>query len=61
MASGVSGAAEFSLAGNTLRVYYSQSFTPGVGVSHVTVSRVTVQCGVNSITGAASFLTGKSC
>ncbi len=57
MASGVSGAAEFSLAGNTLRVYYSQSFTPGVGVSHVTVSRVTVQCGVNY--GCSFFFDGK--
>lgn len=57
MVSGVSGAAEFSLAGNTLRVYYSQSFTPGVGVSHVTVSRVTVQCGVNY--GCSFFFDGK--
>ena len=57
MASGVSGAAAFSLGGNTLRVYYSQSFTPGVGVSHIAVSRVTVQCGVNY--GCSFFFDGK--
>ena len=40
MATGVSGSVSFYSAGNTLRVYYVQTFTPGVAKSTVTISRV---------------------
>ena len=43
MAAGVSGAVAFTSAGKTLRVYYAQTFTPGVAKSTVTISKVTLQ------------------
>ena len=43
MAAGVSGSVAFTTAGSTIRVYYAQSFTPGIAKSTVTISRVTFQ------------------
>ena len=47
MAAGVSGSVSFTSGGKTLRVYYAQTFTPGVAKSTVTISRVTLQCDVD--------------
>lgn len=43
MAAGVSGSVAFTSSGKTLRVYYAQTFTPGVAKSTVTISKVTLQ------------------
>ena len=43
MAAGVSGSVAFTTAGSTIRVYYAQSFTPGIAKSTVTIFRVTFQ------------------
>ena len=47
MAAGVSGSVSFTSGGKTLRVYYAQTFTPGVAQSTVTISDVTLQCNVD--------------
>ena len=57
MATGVSGSVSFYSAGNTLRVYYVQTFTPGVAKSTVTISKVTLQSDVSL--GGSFFFDGK--
>ena len=57
MATGVSGSVSFYSAGNTLRVYYAQSFTPGVAKSTVTISKVTLQS--DRTLGGSFFFDGK--
>lgn len=57
MATGVSGVAAFSTAGKTLRVYYEQTFTPGVAMSTITISRVTLQSDI--VYGGTFFFDGR--
>ena len=57
MASGVSGSVSFYSAGNTIRVYYAQTFTPGVAKSTVTISKVTLQS--DRTLGGSFFFDGK--
>ena len=57
MATGVSGVAAFSTAGKTLRVYYKQTFTPGVAKSTITISRVTLQSDI--VYGGTFFFDGR--
>ena len=57
MATGVSGVAAFSTAGKTLRVYYEQTFTPGVAKSTITISRVTLQSDI--VYGGTFFFDGR--
>ena len=57
MATGVSGSVSFYSAGNTLRVYYVQTFTPGVAKSTVTISKVTLQS--DRTLGGSFFFDGK--
>lgn len=47
MAQGVSGWVAFTKSGKTLRVYYSQTFTPGVARSTVTITKVTMQSDIS--------------
>lgn len=47
MAAGVSGSVAFTSSGKTLRVYYAQTFTPGVAQSTVTITKVTLQSDVS--------------
>ena len=57
MATGVSGSVAFTSAGKTLRVYYEQTFTPGVAKSTVTISKVTLQTNISY--GSTFFFDGK--
>ena len=57
MATGVSGVAAFSTAGKTLRVYYKQTFTPGVAKSTITISKVTLQSDI--VYGGTFFFDGR--
>lgn len=57
MATGVSGVAAFSTAGKTLRVYYKQTFTPGVAKSTITISKVTLQS--DFVYGGTFFFDGR--
>ena len=57
MATGVSGVAAFSTAGKTLRVYYEQTFTPGVAKSTITISKVTLQSDI--VYGGTFFFDGR--
>ena len=57
MATGVSGVAAFSTAGKTLRVYYEQTFTPGVAMSTITISRGTLQSDI--VYGGTFFFDGR--
>ncbi len=58
MAAGVSGSVAFTSSGKTLRVYYAQTFTPGVAQSTVTISKVTLQSDV-SLGTTRFFFDGK--
>ena len=57
MAAGASGSVAFTSAGKTLRVYYEQTFTPGVAKSTVTISKVTLQTNISY--GSTFFFDGK--
>lgn len=57
MATGVSGVAAFSKSGKTLRVYYEQTFTPGVAKSTITISKVTLQSDI--VYGGTFFFDGR--
>ena len=43
MATGVTGVVAFTSSGSTVRVYFTQTYTPGVGQSTVTINKVTFQ------------------
>ena len=47
MATGVTGLVAFTSSGSTVRVYFTQTYTPGVGQSTVTINKVTFQAGIS--------------
>ena len=57
MAEGISGSVAFTSSGKTLRVYYVQTFTPGVAQSTVTITKVTLQSDITY--GGSFFFDGK--
>lgn len=57
MATGVTGLVAFTSSGSTVRVYFTQTYTPGVGQSTVTINKVTLQTGLNY--GSSFFFDGK--